>query len=351
MNENPSAKGDLYICDTPYHLLVAIIKAMQQGQKPSLMLSNKFIRSRKIIQNLKASGLFVKIYGLKDRTKNLMDYMEYHKYRWLSRRTDKKKKMEQDFPSLRVVASQRVFLFNDTTIAGYYLQLLQKPYHLLEDGRNNYAFAKDVLRLRGKNKWVEARDYIWHSRHLSMGQSPLVRSLEVHERVPSFRYMKDELPLHVVNKEDMFANLSNEQKRMLLQIFDASNLVEWGMRLKGKRCTLLLTQPLKDLDPTMTTERQQEIYLSMVQEYGAGALFVKLHPRDKVSYDSVFPGAHFLPADFPAELLGMAEISFAVVLAGISTAAESIPAEKKIVFSLDDFCRKYELQGEETLLQ
>ncbi len=337
--KNPAR--DLYFCDTPYHLLITIIKAMQSGKRPALLLSDKNMDTKRLVPLLEELHLFSEILCIHEREEDLMHYMEYCKRFFVIRRKLKKQYMESKFPVLACLKKYRIHMFCEVCIVGYYLEVIEKPFHLLEDGRDAFSLRGEVLSIENRTRESEAVDYIWHSRSLSMGQSPLIRSIEMHRKAAEFRWIK-QCPIRVKNKDKMLKCVTRSQWEKLIHIFGAEELIALEKELKATDFTILLTQPLYQIQYVPSYEKQLEVYKRMAEEYAEGKLVIKVHPRDKASYETIFPQARILKSSYPAELWQGIALEPTRILCGFSTTAGIFSEEiKRVYFTPEEFREKY----------
>lgn len=133
----------------------------------------------------------------------------------------------------------------------------------------------------------------------------------------------------------LFQNLSDENKRRLMQIYQVEPRVI--QNLKNRR-NFLITQPLSE-DHVCTEEEKQELYRRILSNYEKGSVVLKPHPREKTNWQAVFPDTIIAPQHIPMQLLQLLMPKLEKVITLFSTAAFTAGNDKIIDFYSKDFAK------------
>ena len=100
---------------------------------------------------------------------------------------------------------------------------------------------------------------------------------------------------------------------------------------------LILTEPLCSL------EVRERIFRDLVREQGAGAqVILKLHPRDQLDYEKLFPELIILSGKFPMEIMNFIPGLTVDKVVSVMTVPDGIHFAKEIIFLGEDFMDRYE---------
>lgn len=133
---------------------------------------------------------------------------------------------------------------------------------------------------------------------------------------------------YVVNLNDLWSNSSAEKKKYILSVF---NLSESDLSFIQSKKVLLLTQPLSE-DKIISEEKKISIYREIVNRFGEDNVLIKIHPREKTDYRTLFPNAIVFDKIVPMQLFNLLNVSFETVATISSTAAVSFINGKTNVY-------------------
>lgn len=114
--------------------------------------------------------------------------------------------------------------------------------------------------------------------------------------------------VRIVNIDNLWNNLSNEEKNKILNIF---NINVPQCDFKGKTL-LILTQPFSQ-DERMTLNEELDIYREIMGKFKNHIVLIKPHPRDDKNYKKIFPNSIIMEKGFPIEILNLIGIKPTVV--------------------------------------
>lgn len=343
-------KDRVYVCHTYYHALVAMVKelllpAEKQGKATLILsaLSNDF---GNLDERVRKSGIFeeVLMYEEKEDT----HFPQLAKYRkdtgniitnmWNRIIFTKKfgKLLAPDVP-VDFKQYKDIYVFCDSDPIGYYLSYKKIHYHAVEDGLDTLKYC-DQARVTNKGHfgikaWMAAHNLIF----IENGYAKYCLDMEVND----ISVCPYPLPNFVeVSRNDMYDRLSEEDKRLLVNVF-IEKMPELEEQIKKAPAdipkNLILTEPLCTLDV------REQIFKDVVKEYCDGAVAViKPHPRDELDYKKVFPDNIVIEGKFPMELLNfIPEMTFDKVIS-VFTVPGSIKFSGEVIFLGMDFMDRYE---------
>lgn len=290
--------GNLYICHTDYHLLIALIKCDFDDE---IILFNKISDIENKIDKINKFSIFKKISVCFEKEKFYNNF---------------------DF------VNKNIYLFNDWTNIGEYLRKRNISYNIIEDGYNYYSY--DVYR---KEFSLKKRIFNkFFSNDVPLGYSKYVKSIEVNDItivIKDTRYKK----MIEVPRKELFRNITEEKNIMLLNIFGVNKINK-----KDGKSMIILTQPLyQDKFDTMinSEEAQLKFYRDIVNKYDAEYdIYFKVHPRDNTNYNSI-KNVIFLEK-VPIELYEyVGNYKFDIGITHSSTALEYLDCVDKKIFLKD----------------
>lgn len=226
-----------------------------------------------------------------------------------------------------------IFIFEDNSYFGCWLNNAKQYYNHIEDGLNSFKLPKI------RNNRIKIYDYIYKLLGISWdywGTSKFIKSIEVNEN-KNLRIKHNNIIEQ--NRELMFKKLSPEQINVIANIFNYHPLENVGKERK----TLLLTQPLSE-DNLISHEKKIRIYKHLVKTYAVGQLYIKIHPREREDYSKFFPDAHILGnSKIPAEIYQLTEnFCFNRTITVFSTAIESISCSGDKIIKSQEWMRNFD---------
>lgn len=305
----------VFICSTYYHLLIAICKIKITDDNTILVFTDIF-KDNRIIDNMNNNELNIKI-------ERKVEYIYKNKGVFFS--NSKEKSFFEQF--------DRIFIFNDNTYIGHFLHRSKLRYHLVEDGYNYFSYFKrenyTIKRLLKK---------CLKNIPLPRGNSKYCQSIEVNDIsvVPKDeRYHK----FKEVPRKDLFNNISEERKQLILRVFDVEELSE-----VAEKSVLILTQPLS-IDGLMNSDdKQYGFYKKICDKYLSEGyeVYLKPHPRDAVTYEKM-NGAKLIAQSVPMELIEMvSNVKFERIITHSSTAINFLTCGKEKEVFFDFNTREYD---------
>lgn len=300
---------NLYICQTMYQTLIALLK--MDFQKDTLLLMNLHIEYPHLKNIANVTTLF-------------LDDVQNYGLRSILKRKETKEKLAflQSFDN--------IYLFLDHREVGVFLNKHRIPYVLLEDAYNFFRkhYYYDLKYVH--TSFLKRTLYAWYFRPTYfVGSSPYCQYIEVNDVsiIPKDERFK---PFKELPRAKLFANLSEEKKKAVFYVFQAENLTFSQQKAQDKKKLLLLTQPLH-WDYKITPEEIFQMYADCLKAYEAThSLYIKVHPRDTQNYEKLAPNLHFLPKGIPMELFELGtDLQFDIGITYDSTALNYLSCVKE----------------------
>lgn len=193
---------------------------------------------------------------------------------------------------------------------------------LIEDGIANYSISSPIL----KPSWIK--------RHL-MGPIAAEGSGGISTRVEKIiltglssipKQIKEKV--EIVSIQQQWNILSENYKEFILSLFNFSlSMID----TISKYDNIFLTQPMAE-DGLITKEEEVNLYKRLLEKCNKKSLLIKVHPRDTINYQEIFPEAYILNAKIPMEVITLIGIHYKDVYTVFSTAALSLPYKTNIHF-------------------
>ena len=285
-------RPDLYICHTAYHLLIAIVRALRAGGGQAVWLSEQIPNAEVLAGSHRLDGIFSQVRVL-------------HESRWpgvvtgpLAHHRNRRAFEKAVGVALDRSAYRNVYLCNDWSAAGRYLQDCRAPYILCEDTVGGTLDPDQHL----VDQQRAAPDFAARKKgrgYLYWGGQPLLhRGGERGCR-----------PVHAVfagKAGDLFEKSAagkpdpGREKCGAGGVFLTWPLPDDPAALAD--ATLLLTRSFV-ADGLMDQATQDAMFRAVAAKYADGPLYIKTHPRDTTDYAKLFPGAVILERTMPSEVL------------------------------------------------
>lgn len=316
---------ELYVCETYYHLLVSIVKNIQNNNKNDLFIfctsDNKISNNSKLIEKIKNSKIFNRV-TVEDHTNELKKSNKELVYQ-----IDRIKFINKNKTRIKKILDQydNIYMFNDITTFGKIVNAINKKYILLEDGIDCYINNKSYIKGVPFYKKI-IKKILYGSYYL--GSSKNVLYIEVNNLNGVF--IKNQ-KLVQKPKKDMFNSLSKNEKKIIANLFIHKKIDNI------ENSSLLITQPLWEDKLVSSKEKQISIYKTIVEKYICeDKIVVKTHPRENIDYSSLSNNIYIFEDEFPLEILNFFEIPFNRVITISSTAIEMIDnCKEKIILGWD----------------
>lgn len=314
---------NVYICHTNYHLLLSLIK-LNIGDTNDIVVFDDIINADRIIENIKEYFPPTQVYIRKNTT--------YSKFKKISFKTNKVRKwLCEEIEYFKNFNT--IYVFNDFTRVGVFLHQYKIAYNLIEDGFNYFSFVK-----KEKVNIKILLNYILKDIPLQRGNSKYCQSIEVNDisLVPKDeRYHK----FKEVPRKELFENISEERKQLILRVFDVEELSE-----VTEKSVLILTQPLS-IDGLMNSDdRQYGFYKRICDKYLSEGyeVYLKPHPRDTITYEEM-NGVNLIAQTVPMELIEMvSNVKFKKIITHSSSAVNFLTCGKEKEIFFDFNTREYD---------
>ncbi|MBR1861188.1 MAG: lipooligosaccharide sialyltransferase [Lachnospiraceae bacterium] len=305
-------KGRIYVCHTFYHVYISFLKefALPEAEKgnASIVLSKMSNDFGDIAGRIVKSGYFKETFEYDEKRDT--EFPELAKYRkdrgnillnMIPRIifTSKYAKLQEAYVPVDFREYDEVYVFCDNDPIGVFLNKKRIHYHAVEDGLNYLA---SFVNAKADNKGGFAIKKFMSMKlnliFMQDGYSKYCDDMEVNDLsvIDDDFYKYKEVP-----RAKLEAALDDEKKETLVRVFvkDIDKIRE-GIQSLGKdsRNILILTEPLCTLDV------RERIFRDLSEQYGKeGLVFFKVHPRDELDYDKLFPDIFRFDKRVPMELL------------------------------------------------
>jgi len=328
----------LFVCQTYYHVLITLLKAMQTNEKYDLLLVDTIPGNQALEEQLKKTNIFreIHLFNVKD-----INFSKIKK----NKLTMKKiiiHIVEERIP-INFSSYDEIYLYHDGTLIGTYIITKGLYYHLIED-------ALDTFKLLSKNR-VQIDQYInkyslkrlikriTGAGFVCWGFSKSCKSIEVND-INGIEIPKDKV-IECPRKQ-LFNNLTEEQKKIIYNVFVPE---EKAVCFSEKNNTvLLLTEPLFHDNKLPSEEAQIRLFKDVLQrEQEKGyCVVIKPHPRDKVDYKIIFPDIAVINKNIPTEVMNYnSSIHYKKAITVTSTAIEGIEFVEEKEYLGHEFIQKY----------
>ena len=318
-------KETLYIFNTQYQFLIALIKVKENGTD-SLAIVNRRLDER--IQRI-----LIKENIVKDIIH--IDESIFAFCKSMPQRRELK---------IRLKNFDKVNIFIDHFTIGAYLDKYKIPYNTIEDGYNFFMYEYRDFREKLFTKEATIQDYKEFIKHILFckknkpGFGKYCQSIEVNDIsvVPKDeRYHK----FKEVPRKELFENISEERKQLILRVFGVEELS--GVQDKS---ILILTQPLSMDGLLNSDDKQYGFYKRICDKYLSKGyeVYLKPHPRDSITYRNI-NGIKLIAQTVPMELIEMvSDVKFERIITHSSTAINFLTCGKEKEIFFDFNTREYD---------
>lgn len=317
-------KPNLYICHTAYQVLVDLLRAGRaEGGPHTMVLSAAVADAEALAARLDKTGVVRTV--LVDETRwpgTVTGPLASLRAR---RAFEARCGWKLDRPRY-----ENVYIHNDWSVLGRYLQDCHAGYILCEDTFGS-TLGPDQHLVTDQR---DAPDFAQKQRsgkgYLYWGDSPWCKLVESEDAARCTLFGPEKLVTD--SKGALLQSLTDAEKAMVRSVFLTQPLPE-----QAEGATLLLPRSFV-ADGLMTQERQDAMFRAVAARYAVGPLFIKTHPRDTTDYQALFPEAVILERTMPSEVLNFclpftfrrAVTVQSFVLRGFTA------AEEKILLTLDE---------------
>ena len=287
----------LYICHTPYHIFISIIKAMEDKERSGILIYKSLNNYENIIRKIKESNIFNEIELFNCENDSEFFYLTHDfKYKLLFKHKRILKKLENTY-NFNILKNKDIYIYNDDSIVGYYMQFAKINYNLIEDGLDCYKNIDKIYKYN-YNIYEKIKRFFGFGLY-RFGTSKYSKTIEVNDKKSINLPIKNKL-IEVPRKK-LFEKLTKEQKELILKIFlKKDDIIKV---IKGDS-TLVITQPLFSDRLVDSKEKQIKIYKDIVTNYSIGKVIIKPHPRDILNYEKYFKNCIVIKEKYiPLEVL------------------------------------------------
>lgn len=305
-------KSSLYICNTYYHLLISIVKAIKSEEPCSVVLSadrknDCLFHDDKLVERLEKSKIFKEVLIFNNSEyETKIDSNKLKKYLYTIRCAKK--------DELNLKKYDNIYIFYELCSIGRMLNFLKLKYNLIEDGtdffiRNSHRL---IIKKGLKEKIKEKLNFY------SFANSKYINSIEVNSTKGLENYKKNFVE---VPRDELFNSLTNSEKNKILRIFLPDGLDNNDF----EKSSLIITQPLSE-DGILDSEKTKiEIYKKIITDVATSKkIIIKTHPREKTNYKKFFKECIIIDYPFPIELLSFFSIKIEEAITVSSTSVNLI---------------------------
>ena len=282
-------KPNLYICHTAYQVLVDLLRAGRAEGKPhTMVLSAAVADAEALAARLDKTGVVRTV--LVDETR-WPGTVTGPMAAWRCRRAFEKLcgwKLDR-------ARYENIYIHNDWSVLGRYLQDCRAGYILCEDTFGSTLGPDQHLVTDQRAAPDFARKQKTGQGYLYWGDSPWCKVVESEDAARCSLFGPDKMVTD--SKGALLESLTGDEKAMVRSVFLTRPLPE-----QAEGATLLLPRSFM-ADGLMTQERQDAMFKAVAARYAVGPLFIKTHPRDTTDYQALFPDAVILERTMPSEVL------------------------------------------------
>lgn len=319
---------DVYICHTPYHLLISLAKVLTNPERKStgLIVANRSFIGDEVLERMKEAGIFDSVILHEDAD---MYSRSYHETKNPLKRRHILKNIINEF-HIEDLREKNIYIFNDDSSYGISMNFCKIPYHLIEDGLNCFQAKYFVRDKSWKKRIAKIVQKAFGIDVPTFGDSPNMIDIEVNDK-EGVNVGNASLIIELPRKE-LFDRLTEQAKRSIVDIFLGDELKH--MDFNKRDSVLILTQPLEK-SGLMTMDDKLGLYEKIIKENKQYDIFIKVHPREDSSvYQDRFPECHmFSHNNVPIEVFSfISDAHFSKAITVFSTSMESLSfVDQKIV--------------------
>ena len=280
---------NLYICHTAYQVLIDLLRASRTAGGPhDMLLSDTVPEAGALAERLRASGAVNPILvresawpgiaaGFLGRQRNRRGFEKHCGWR------------------LQPNRYAEIFIHNDWSILGRYLQDCRAAYTLCEDtfastiGPDQSLVETQRSQPDFAEKQRSGRGYLY------WGDSRYCQKVESEDPARCTLFGAEKLVGD--SKAQLLQSLTESEKSMVRSVFITQPLPQ-----NAAGATLLLSRSFVQ-DGLLTQPQQDAMFQAVAKKYTVGPLFIKPHPRDDTDYAALFPDAVILQRTMPSEVL------------------------------------------------
>lgn len=303
----------IYICHTVYHVYIAMMKTYGKYNS-DIVLIDTIPNFESLSVNIEKVDIFKSViildrelvFGKRIRT-FLGNYIN-NRLRFI--RIKKKLSFFYRY--------DEIYIFNDYSEIGDFLEKAGIKYHLLEDGLDIFK-QFDVYEDIGYGKKLKRIMYKLFEIPYSVGMNKNCIDIEVNNS----QNLRSALlhPIKECNRKQMLELIPRDYINKMISAFGAKPFPLSSNNL------LLLTQILKEILVVNSDKEQIELYRNALKEYkDRYNIYIKPHPRDYIDYSDLEKefGAVCLDKNIPVEIYSLLpNMYFNIILTYSSTAVNA----------------------------
>lgn len=313
--------ADLYLCHTAYQVLVALVRALRSGGA-DFVLSAQVPQAAALGRRLQQCGAAAQVTVVEE---GLWPGSVRGPFAHARNRRAFETRCGWRLDPARY---DHIYISNDWSVLGRYLQDCRAPYILCEDTLGGTLDPDQHLVFEQRAAPKGLYQY-W-------GDAPCCTLVESEDASRCTLFPREKLI--TFSKKELLEHLSEPEKAAVRRVFLTQPLPG---AVQG--ATLLLPRSFV-ADGLMTQQEQDAMFQAVARQYCDGPLFVKTHPRDETDYAALFPHAVVMDRTMPSEVLNFClPFRFRRAVTVQSMALRSFTAADETVYlSIDDAKRMIE---------
>ena len=211
--------------------------------------------------------------------------------------------------------NKEVYVYGHAQTPFSYIFYENEHSNIIEDGLMNYT--PDIRETHKINPIIDKILHLFGIYFLNANEA-----LGTHKNIEKV-YLTQEFDNHLIKNKIEYIDmkkswnaLNKQEQEKILKIFNVNPDM---IKFEGKT-TLILTQPLSDLD-SITFEDEINMYQEMINKFKDYKIIIKPHPREENrDYKKIFGDVEVIDRFFPVELLNLINVKPTVVCSVVSTA-------------------------------
>lgn len=193
---------------------------------------------------------------------------------------------------------------------------------VLEDGAANYELNRLPTTYKTLKRWIVGKFVT--KEHF--GYSNQVQKVILTGLKPIPEEIQDKV--QIIDIFELWTKSSEQKKKLILDYYSVTDSDIENLKSKS---AILLTQPLSSGARAVVSDQQLiSIYRDIINGIGRENLVIKLHPRDTIDYQSIFPDVLIFDKPIPFEIFVMLGVRFNDAHTINSTAVYSLPKPVEI---------------------
>ena len=272
--------ADLFLCHTAYQVLIALVRALRAGGADFVLTAG--------IPDAAALGGRLQAAGAANAVTVVDESLWPGTVSGPFAHARNRRAFEKNCGwRLNPADYAHIYISNDWSVLGRYLQDCNAPYTLCEDTVGG-TLDPDQHLLDAQRAAPKGLYQYW-------GDAPQCQTVESEDAEQCTLFPREKLA--TFSKRALLANLTEAEKTAVRRVFITRPLPE-----RAEGATLLLPRSFV-LDGLMTQAEQDAMFQAVAAKYCEAPLFIKTHPRDETDYAALFPGAVILERTMPGEVL------------------------------------------------